>query len=56
MVKDRADRARQVAEEHGPARAGAHAAVGGPIRCAQAGTGSWDLNVSATKLRAAPMR
>jgi D-serine deaminase-like pyridoxal phosphate-dependent protein len=50
MVKDRADRARQVAESMTLLEQ-AHAAVGGPIRSA-GGTGSWDLNVSATELQA----
>ncbi len=50
MVKDRADRARQVAESMALLEQ-AHAAVGGPIRSA-GGTGSWDLNVSATELQA----
>ena len=42
MVKDRADRARQVAESMALLEQ-AHAAVGGPDRSA-GGTGSWDLN------------
>src|SRR3984885_10006438 len=50
IVADRADRARQVAESMG-LLAQAHAAVGGPIRSA-GGTGSWDLNTSATELQA----
>ena len=50
MVADRADRARQVAESMALLEQ-AHAAVGGPIRSA-GGTGSWDLNVSATELQA----
>ena len=50
IVKDRADRARQVAESMALLEQ-AHAAVGGPIRSA-GGTGSWDLNVSATELQA----
>ena len=50
MVKDRADRARQVADSMALLEQ-AHAAVGGPIRSA-GGTGSWDLNVSATELQA----
>jgi len=49
-VPDRADRARQVAESMALLEQ-AHAAVGGPIRSA-GGTGSWDLNVSATELQA----
>ncbi len=47
IVEDRADRARQVAESMALLER-AHAAVGGPIRSA-GGTGSWDLNVSATE-------
>jgi D-threonine aldolase len=50
MVADRADRARQVADSMALLEQ-AHAAVGGPIRSA-GGTGSWDLNVSATELQA----
>jgi D-serine deaminase-like pyridoxal phosphate-dependent protein len=50
MVPDRADRARQVAESMALLEQ-AHAAVGGPVRSA-GGTGSWDLNTSATELQA----
>jgi len=49
-VRDRADRARQVAESMALLEQ-AHAAVGGPVRSA-GGTGSWDLNTSATELQA----
>jgi D-serine deaminase-like pyridoxal phosphate-dependent protein len=50
IVEDRADRARQVAESMALLER-AHAAVGGPVRSA-GGTGSWDLNASATELQA----
>jgi D-threonine aldolase len=50
IVEDRADRARQVAESMALLER-AHAAVGGPLRSA-GGTGSWDLNSSATELQA----
>jgi D-threonine aldolase len=50
IVPDRPDRARQVAESMALLEQ-AHAAVGGPIRSA-GGTGSWDLNTSATELQA----
>ncbi|MGD0700342.1 MAG: alanine racemase [Trebonia sp.] len=50
IVEDRADRARQVAESMALLER-AHAAVGGPVRSA-GGTGSWDLNSSATELQA----
>jgi D-serine deaminase-like pyridoxal phosphate-dependent protein len=50
MVGDRADRARQVADSMALLER-AHAAVGGPVRSA-GGTGSWDLNASATELQA----
>jgi len=50
IVPDRADRARQVGESMALLEQ-AHAAVGGPIVSA-GGTGSWDLNTSATELQA----
>jgi D-serine deaminase-like pyridoxal phosphate-dependent protein len=50
MISDRADRARQVADSMALLER-AHDAVGGPVRSA-GGTGSWDLNVSATELQA----
>jgi D-threonine aldolase len=50
MVADRSDRARQVADSMALLER-AHAAVGGPVRSA-GGTGSWDLNASATELQA----
>ena len=50
MVGDRADRARQVAASMALLER-AHGMVGGPVRSA-GGTGSWDLNASATELQA----
>ena len=50
LVRDRADRARKVAESMALLEQ-AHDAVGGPVRSA-GGTGSWDLNTSATELQA----
>lgn len=50
MVADRADRARQVADSMAVLER-AHDAVGGQVRSA-GGTGSWDLNASATELQA----
>jgi len=50
MVADRADRARQVADSMALLEQ-AHSVVGGPVRSA-GGTGSWDLNASATELQA----
>ena len=50
IVGDRADRARQVADSMALLEQ-AHRAVGGPVRSA-GGTGSWDLNASATELQA----
>jgi len=50
MVTDRADRARQVADSMAVLER-AHDAVGGQVRSA-GGTGSWDLNASATELQA----
>ena len=50
LVGDRDDRARQVADSMALLER-AHDAVGGPVRSA-GGTGSWDLNASATELQA----
>jgi D-serine deaminase-like pyridoxal phosphate-dependent protein len=50
LVRDRADRARKVAESMALLEQ-AHDEVGGPVRSA-GGTGSWDLNTSATELQA----
>ncbi len=50
MVGDRAARARQVADSMAVLDQ-AHSVVGGPVRSA-GGTGSWDLNTSATELQA----
>jgi D-serine deaminase-like pyridoxal phosphate-dependent protein len=50
LVPDRADRGRQVADSMTLLEQ-AHAAVGGPV-CSAGGTGSWDLNASATELQA----
>jgi Domain of unknown function (DUF1707)/Putative serine dehydratase domain/Alanine racemase, N-terminal domain len=50
MIGDRADRARQVADSMALLEE-AHGAVGGLVRSA-GGTGSWDLNTSATELQA----
>ena len=50
LVSDRADRARKVARSMALLEQ-AHDAVGGPVRSA-GGTGTWDLNDSATELQA----
>jgi D-serine deaminase-like pyridoxal phosphate-dependent protein len=50
MVADRDDRARQVAKSMARLEQ-AHDLAGGPVRSA-GGTGSWDLNTSATELQA----
>src|SRR5690348_10858205 len=49
MVADRTDRTRQVTDSMTLLEQ-AHAVVGGPVRSA-GGTGSWDLNTSATELQ-----
>jgi D-serine deaminase-like pyridoxal phosphate-dependent protein len=50
LLPDRADRARKVADSMVLLEQ-VHAVVGGPVRSA-GGTGSWDLNTSATELEA----